>query len=205
MSAPTSVHPFTATCGPRASTATIRRSPNAAPASSRNRGSSAALVPTTAQRAPDARTVSMAPRSRSPPPTCTSTGATAATISLINAVCCGAPENAPSRSTTCNRCAPSSAHRLAVATGSSENTVSASARPSRSRTQRPCRRSMAGMTSGRGRSRPFTGRAPSPWPRSSPAAVTPSAGSSRGGTGSHGLRPAGSPRRTGSRNRTTPS
>ena len=64
----------------------------------------------------------------------------------MSAVWRGAPAKAPSRSTTCSRAAPSAVHLSAIATGSSENTVSRSLRPSRSRTQRPSRRSTAGMT-----------------------------------------------------------
>src|SRR6185369_687408 len=58
----------------------------------------------------------------------------------------GDPAKAPSRSTTCSRAPSSARQRSATAMGSSENTVWASARPSRSRTQRPSRRSTAGIT-----------------------------------------------------------
>ena len=80
---------------------------------------------------------------------------------------------------------PRPASRRAIATGSSENTVSASARPCSSRTQRPALRSTAGtisnigsaLSGGRGRA-----------PRSSRAGGYPSAGSSPGGTGSRRAR-----------------
>src|SRR5438876_931671 len=62
----------------------------------------------TAQRAPVSSTASTALRSRSPPPTWTGSGFTANTISVISAVCFGAPANAPSRSTTCRRSARNS-------------------------------------------------------------------------------------------------
>src|SRR5229473_1746997 len=62
------------------------------------------------------------------------------------AVWTGPPPKAPSRSTTCRRGAPSAAQRSAMATGSSENTVSAEALPWSRRTQRPPLRSTAGMT-----------------------------------------------------------
>ena len=53
----------------------------------------------------------------------------AATIFAMSALCRGSPANAPSRSTTCSRSAPSSHQLEATATGSSENTVSRSLRP----------------------------------------------------------------------------
>src|SRR2546425_4966168 len=82
----TSVHPFTATRSPRASTATMIRPGNARHTSPRKRASNAARVPTTAHRAPALIVASTAARSRNPPPTSTGTGATAATTAATSAV-----------------------------------------------------------------------------------------------------------------------
>src|SRR5206468_3841752 len=59
----------------------------------------------------------------------TGTGATAAMIFATSAVWRGSPANAPSRSTTWSRSAPHCFQCTAIATGSSEKTVSRSARP----------------------------------------------------------------------------
>ena len=105
----------------------LRARPARAPRPSRARPSG--------RRSPSA--ASRAVRSRSPPPTWTGTAGIASTIARIRAAWRGAPSNAPSRSTTWSRPAPRSAHRRAIATGSSPKTVALSARPSTSRTQRP--------------------------------------------------------------------
>src|SRR2546425_9412326 len=164
-------------------------------ASLKNARSSAARVPTTTHRAPVSRAESTARRSRSPPPTSTGTGIMAATIFVTSALCRGSPANAPSRSTTCRRSAPSFFHWSATATGSSENTVSRSARPWCRRTHRPSRRSIAGMT--------ITVR-PSRRRRSSRGDGGPTAGSSRDGTGSRRPGRARSPPRIVRRSHTTP-
>src|SRR5439155_7777851 len=59
----------------------------------------------------------------------------------------GAPALDPSRSTTWMRVAPATAQRRAIAGGSSPNTVERAKSPCASCTQRPSRRSIAGMTS----------------------------------------------------------
>ena len=59
----------------------------------------------------------------------------------------GGRENAPSRSTTWSRLAPSATKRAAAAAGSPPSIVTCSRRPSESRTQRPSSTSSAGMTS----------------------------------------------------------
>src|SRR5690606_34254038 len=59
----------------------------------------------------------------------------------------GKPCTAPLRSTRWMRLAPASTQRPAVATGSSENTVSSFMSPWRRRTQRPSFRSIAGISS----------------------------------------------------------
>src|SRR5437016_5593179 len=59
----------------------------------------------------------------------------------------GTPAFEPSRSTTWMRAAPAAAQRRAIAGGSSPNTVERAKSPCASWTQRPSRRSIAGMTS----------------------------------------------------------
>src|SRR3569623_458461 len=59
----------------------------------------------------------------------------------------GLPVNAPFKSTMCRRRAHAATQRSAIATGSSENTVSSSMRPCRRRTHLPSLRSMAGINS----------------------------------------------------------
>ena len=141
-------------------------------AASSTAGSSAAAVPSTAQRAPVAergleqsrgRAGRRPPRPARPAPPPPSP--------RIRAACRGAPSNAPSRSTTWSRRAPRSAQRRAIATGSSPKTVALSARPSTSRTQRPPWRSIAGMTITRApppappasRAKFARSRSPQPW------------------------------------------
>src|SRR5437867_187767 len=142
----TRVQPSTATRPSQASTPTMIRSANRSHTSPRNAGSSAARVPTMAQRAPASSTASPCASSRSPPPTWTGI-VSARMISWTMAVWAGLPSNAPSRSTTCRREAPTACHLPAMATGSSANTVSASARPWSRRTQRPRLTSTAGTIS----------------------------------------------------------
>src|SRR5580765_281738 len=59
----------------------------------------------------------------------------------------GRPATAPLRSTMCRRFAPCAAQCLAIATGSSENTVAEFMSPCFRRTQRPSFKSIAGMMS----------------------------------------------------------
>ena len=72
---------------------------------------------------------------------------TALIISRITFSFFGLPATAPFRSTMCRRRAPSADQCLAIATGSSENTVAESMRPCCKRTQWPSFRSIAGMIS----------------------------------------------------------
>src|SRR5712692_10169184 len=140
------VQPSTATRPSEASTPTMIRSSKRRHTSPRKTGSRAARVPTTAQRAPASSTVSTCASSRRPPPTSTGMEMPAMRV-RISAAWAGRPSKAPSRSTTCSRWAPAACHWRAIATGSSENTVSASARPWSSRTQRPPLMSTAGTIS----------------------------------------------------------
>src|SRR5688572_25506467 len=90
----------------------------------------------------------MVSRSRMPPPSWTaSLSPTAATMSRITFSFFGRPATAPFRSTTCRRLAPCAAQCLAIATGSSENTVAVAMSPCFRRTQRPSFKSIAGMMS----------------------------------------------------------
>ena len=68
-------------------------------------------------------------------------------ISRITFSFFGRPAIAPFRSTMCRRFAPCAAQCLAIATGSSENTVAVLMSPCFRRTQRPSFRSIAGMMS----------------------------------------------------------
>src|SRR6185295_19428419 len=140
------VQPSTATRPSEASMPTMTCSPYRSQTRPRNAGSSAARVPTMAQRAPASSTASTWASSRSPPPTCTGIR-TAAIMARTSSVWAGRPAKAPSRSTTWRRRARESCQRRATATGSSEKTVSASARPCRSRTHRPPFKSTAGTIS----------------------------------------------------------
>src|SRR5688572_31414 len=72
---------------------------------------------------------------------------TAAIISRITLSFFGRPAMAPFRSTTCRRRAPCADQCLAIATGSSENTVALFMSPCFRRTQRPSFRLIAGMMS----------------------------------------------------------
>src|SRR5688500_10116758 len=72
---------------------------------------------------------------------------TAAIMSRITLSFFGRPATAPFRSTTCRRRAPCAVQCLAIATGSSENTVAVFMSPCFRRTQRPSFRSIAGITS----------------------------------------------------------
>src|SRR5205823_14445171 len=90
----------------------------------------------------------MASRSRMPPPSWIGTcPPTAAIMSRITFSFLGRPAMAPFRSTMWRRRAPSPAQCLAIATGSSENTVAEFMSPCFRRTQRPSFRSIAGMMS----------------------------------------------------------
>ena len=195
----TRVQPSTATRPSEASMPTMTCSPNRPHTSPRNAGSSAARVPTMPSARPPPAPPRRAAISRSPPPTCTGIR-TAAIMARTSSVWDGRPAKAPSRSTTCRRRARESSQRRAIATGSSEKTVSASARPWRSRTHRPAFRSTAGTTRSlsyhrlavqvsSARLRLHLGHldplsaSRARWPRSSRACGCPSAGSSRGGTG----------------------
>src|SRR5258708_25003752 len=82
-----------------------------------------------------------------PPSWICSSRPTAAIISRIPFSFCGRPAIAPFRSTMCRRLAPCAAQCLAIATGSSENTVAVLMSPCFRRTQRPSFRSIAGMMS----------------------------------------------------------
>ena len=147
----------------------------------RNAGSSAARVPTMAHRAPASSTASTCAISRSPPPTSTGIAHRLRSWRAPARSAAGRPAKAPSRSTTCSRRAPASCQRRAIATGSSEKTVSASARPCTQPhaaaalqiDRRDDLEHRLAASGDRGRS-----------PRSSPAGGCPSAGSSPGGTGS---------------------
>src|SRR5262245_14245279 len=83
-----------------------------------------------------------------PPPSWIGTlSPTAAIIWRITFSFFGRPAIAPFRSTMCRRLAPCAAQCLAIATGSSENTVAVFMSPCFRRTQRPSFRSIAGMMS----------------------------------------------------------
>ena len=82
-----------------------------------------------------------------PPPTWTGTSGCASTMARTTPAFFGSPAAAPSRSTMWSRRAPASTQRVAIATGSSENTVAVSMRPSRRRTHLRSLMSMAGMRS----------------------------------------------------------
>ena len=110
-------------------------------------GAATALVPRMTNRTPAWMYVSTVSSLRMPPPTCTGTSGCASTTSRTTPAFFGSPANAPSRSTTCSRRAPASTQRVAIATGSSENTVAVSMRPSRRRTHLRSLMSMAGMRS----------------------------------------------------------
>jgi len=138
-----STHPLTCTKPSRASMPTAIASPKRRTRTARTSTLSSARVPMIARAAPAARSCSTCASLRNPPPT--STGMPIArTMRSITAVCRGSPWNAPSRSTTCNCSAPCSRQASACATGSSAYTVTSSALPCRSRTQRPSFKSIAG-------------------------------------------------------------
>src|SRR5579872_4196482 len=79
-----------------------------------------------------------------PPPTWTGI-ATAFRSRRITSLFWRTPSRAPSRSTTCSRCAPSASQRRAISAGSSPYRVSREKSPCTSRTQRPSRMSTAGI------------------------------------------------------------
>src|SRR3954468_214853 len=83
-----------------------------------------------------------------PPPSWIATlSPTAAIMSRITFSFFGRPAIAPFKSTMCRRFAPCAAQCLAIATGSSENTVAVLMSPCLRRTQRPSFKSIAGMMS----------------------------------------------------------
>ena len=140
-------HPSTASLPSLASSPTMMCAGNSAHRSATKCGTAIAFVPRMTNRTPAWMYASTVSSSRMPPPTWTGTSGWASTMAWMMSAFFGSPATAPSRSTTWIRRAPASTQRDAIATGSSENTVAVSMRPSRRRTHLRSLMSMAGMTS----------------------------------------------------------
>ena len=141
---PLAVQPSTATTPSRASTATITRPGCARHASSTSAGERDRRRAEHDVRRARARAPPRSPRDRGCRRRPRPGSATRATIARSARAGCGAPANAPSRSTTCRRSAPPRASSATSSTGRSWNTVTRSRRPSSRRTAWPPSRSIAG-------------------------------------------------------------